>query len=269
MTILLQAMRLIWGCCLVLTLLLWSGDASAGVLSDRISSFPHWESKPPVAVAKGDLVYPDWMAGNWNVTSTLVDLAAPLAPNIVTPGFASNRQYLQNPILFKVRFKPEKNIGFILNKRDKKSHKIVADRNFNGLNIAQAYLGDRTVLAVKVDPNNPNRQVTFLKDERQLVSIVTCRGTETPNSDKFVSTEISQQVFRGESDIYLNEVETTTAYRVIQSEKTSDAVSAKIEADQVTAIYLSPQDPDYFMAEGHPVALYRYRLELQPIAVDS
>jgi hypothetical protein len=35
-------------------------------------------------------------------------------------------------------------------------------------------------------------------------------------------------------------------------------------ANQVTAIYLSPQDPDYFAAGGRPVGLYRYRLEFFP-----
>ncbi|TAG89213.1 MAG: hypothetical protein EAZ09_24615 [Oscillatoriales cyanobacterium] len=256
-------MRAIWGFCLVWALLLWSGDASAGVLGDRISSFPNWDSKPPIAVAKGDLVYPDWMAGNWNVASTLVDLAAPLAPKIITPGFEGNRRYLQQPVLFKVRFQPERNIGFISNYTSKIAQKIVADRTFNGLNIAKAYLGDRAVLSVKVDRTNPNRQITVLKGEKQLVSIVTGRRTETPNPGEFVSTEISQQVFRGESDIYLNEVETTTSYRcAVGGEENSDSVIRKIEADQVTAIYLSPQDPDYFAAGGHPVALYRYRLEL-------
>lgn len=258
-------MRLIWGFCLVLALFLGSGDARAGVLADRISSFPNWESKPNVAVANGDLVYPDWMAGSWNVASTLVDLAAPLAPNIVTPGFESNRRYLQQPVLFKVRFKSEKNIGLIYNYTSKKSQKIVGDRTFNSLNIARAYLGDRAVVSVKVDPTDPNRQITVLKGEKQLISIVTARGTETLNRGEFVSTEISQQVFRGESDIYLNEVETTTAYRVVVGGgENSDSASQKIAADQVTAIYLSPQDPDYFTAGGHPVALYRYRLELVP-----
>ena len=254
-------MKVIWGFCLVLVVLLWGGDASAGVLADRLSSFPNWDSKPTVAVARGDLVYPDWMTGNWNVASTLVDLAAPLAPNIVSPGFEGNRRYLQQPVLFKVRFEPEQNLGLILNKQNKRTHKIVADRTFNGFNIAKAYLGDGAVLSVKVDPTNPNRQITVLKGEKQLISIVTGRGTETPNPDRFVSTEISQQVFRGESDVYLNEVETTTAYRFVGGD---DSANNRIEADQVTAIYLSPQDPDYFTARECPVALYRYQLELKP-----
>ena len=36
-------------------------------------------------------------------------------------------------------------------------------------------------------------------------------------------------------------------------------------ADQITAIYLSPQDPDYFKAKGQPVALYRYQLSFSPV----
>jgi hypothetical protein len=44
-----------------------------------------------------------------------------------------------------------------------------------------------------------------------------------------------------------------------------------IIAEQVTAIYLSPQDPNYFEAidpeslfgQPRPVALYRYRLEFR------
>ncbi|MEL6327067.1 MAG: DUF6816 family protein, partial [Cyanobacteria bacterium J06626_23] len=36
-----------------------------------------------------------------------------------------------------------------------------------------------------------------------------------------------------------------------------------ITADQITAIYLSPRDPDYFKAFNKPVALYRYRLTFE------
>jgi hypothetical protein len=44
-----------------------------------------------------------------------------------------------------------------------------------------------------------------------------------------------------------------------------------ITADQITAIYLSPQDPDYFktlvsdnpLSGPRPVALYRYSMEFR------
>jgi hypothetical protein len=252
-----------------LVTLLSSAEAQAGILADRLASFPHWESKPLVASAKGDLIYPEWMAGNWTVESTLVDLAAPLAPDIVTPGFDSNRQYLNQPVRFKVRFQAVnaqlntmslvENLpaskSNLLTGGDKNHNKIVADRAFNGLNIGRAYLGDNGVLSVKVDPHNPNRQITLLKGDQQLVYIITNRGSEMPEKNEFIATEISQQIFQGESQIYLNEVETTTAYQFLESDN-------KILAYQVTAIYLSPQDPDYFAAIGRPVALYRYHLKL-------
>ncbi|HAX80455.1 MAG TPA: hypothetical protein DCY88_32620 [Cyanobacteria bacterium UBA11372] len=258
-----------WSFCLVLVCLLWGGEALAGPLNDRLAQFPNWDGKPLVQAVVGaeDLIYPDWMAGTWKVTSTLVDLAAPLAPEIVTPGFESNRRYLNQPVTFLVRFQGVNSFSRfnfpvfnrksnsplpILNKGDS----VVADRAFNGLNIGNAVLGDRSILSVKVDPDNPNRQITSLPGDRQLISVVTSRGTEMPSPHLFISTEVCQQVFRGTKDIYLNEVETTTAYRH------QNTPGALIEADQITAVYLSPQDPNYFAVGNRPVALYRYRLEI-------
>jgi hypothetical protein len=261
---------------MVLVLLFWGGEAEAGQLADRLAQFPHWESKPPVTVAEGDLVYPDWMEGTWDVTSTLVDLVAPLAPEVVTPGFESNRRYLNQPVSFRVRFQsvsyPPKRDGhttptmisdqFLPLKTQNsklKTFGVVADRVFNGLNIAKAYLGDARVQSVKVDPDSPNRQITSLQTGRQLISIVTGRASETPTRNQFIGTEVSNQVFRGTPQPYFNQVETTTAYQVVHSPNLA------IEADQITAVYLSPQDANYFKALEQPVALYRYRLELLPL----
>lgn len=234
-------------------------NSLSGTLTERLQQFPAWESKPALGLDDRDLVYPDWMAGSWEITSTLIDLVSPLAPEIVTPGFAGNKRYLDRSIKFRVRF--GENYGVKRTKQRTISIPstiavklpIVADRAFNGLEIAQTYLGDR-VKSVKVDPDNPNRQVIFLEDNKQLISTITGRKSETPASDKFVATEITQQIFQGRSQIYLNEVETTTAYQLIDR--------GKIEAEQITAIYLSPQDPNYFKAADRPVALYRYRIEL-------
>ena len=249
-----------WRFCLIILFLLGSGDAQAGELSERLANFPQWEKLTSVQPASGDLIYPEWMAGTWEVKSTLVDLAAPLAPDIVTPGFEGNRRQLNQPVSFLVRFIKESLpvTGLkLLPKIDNKSSILVADRSFNSLNLAKAYLGDAAVLSVKVDPNSPNRQITFLRGDRQLVSIVTARATETTPDGKFITTEVFQQLFKGGSRPYFNSVESTTAYQLVST-------NPAIEADQVTAVYLSPQDPDYFAAGSRPVALYRYRLEFTP-----
>jgi hypothetical protein len=205
------------------------------------------------------LVYPDWFAGTWQMTSTLVEMIAPLAPEIVTPGFEGNRQFLQQPITNPIRFIPAQvEGGRFLGRILKTQTKIVADRAFNGLNLARAYLGEDGVVSVTVDPDNPNRQITFLKGNQQLMSTVTGRAIEAPTDQDFVTTEVFQQFFGGNRPtVYLNEVENTTAYHFDPNH------DPKLTATQITAIYLSPQDPHYFKALNHPVALYRYQLTFQ------
>lgn len=252
-------MRLLKSICLILILLLLSTTpaAQAGELTERLAKFPHWQSKPGVELPNGELIYPSWMEGTWSVTSTLIEQVAPLAPAIVTPGFVENSKYLNQAVEFKVRF--YKNYFFntktsVIPAAVPKKLPIVPDRAFNGLNIAQAYLGGDQIITVKVDPNNPNQQITYLSPQGKVISQVTGRKTEEIDDNRFIATEMIKQIFRRQGKIYFNEVETTTAYLLTES--------GKIQGEQITAIYLSPQDPNYFKAVNHPVALYRYNLEL-------
>ena len=253
---------LFWFSLLFIVWLLCSGQAIAGALSDRLARFPDWTDKPATQVAIGDLEYPDWIAGTWQMTSTLIDLVAPLAPTLKTPGFDINQTLLGKPIVCEVRFEPRMTSltkTFLLQPR-LAQEEIVADRAFNGLNLAKAYLGEKAVKAVEVDPHNPNRQLTIFRGDRQLESTILSRAVENPSPNEFVTTEIFQQIFRGTAQPYFNEVETTTAYYQLTGD------TPAIEADQVTAIYLSPQSPDYFKAPNRPIALYRYQLEFAPVS---
>ena len=230
--------------------------AVAATIKERIEQYPQWDTKPSIQLAKGDLEYPEWMAGTWKVKSVLLDKVAPLAPEIVSPGFEDNNDYINKEITFKVRFgkeyfAPTTGLWSIF-KSDKPI--VVADRAFNGKNIAEAYLGENNVYQVKTDPKNPNQQITILKGERKLISKITGRKREVPNNEEFVATEVTQQLFRSPQRLYLNEVETTSDYHLLASKN--------IEAEQITAIYLSPQDPDYFTAGDRPIALYQYRLTM-------
>ncbi len=236
----------------------WSGVAIAGMLSDRLAQFPDWQGKPTLEAATGDLLYPTWMAGSWEVTSTLVDLVAPLAPKLETPGFAGNQKYLNQPVEFQVKFRAG-NVSFLgLPVGNFTAPQVVADRAFNGLQVSRAYLGDR-VLSVRVKSRNPNEQITQIRNsdgrQRQLVSQILQRGSETPVPDRFVASEVSQQILRGTIPPYINQVETTTLYQ---------KQGKQISGEQVTAIYLSPQDRNYWQAGDRPVALYRYKLNLYP-----
>lgn len=248
--------RLFWLLLLLTVWLFCSGQAQAEGLAQRLQRFPDWQSKPTLEVATGDLVYPDWLQGTWTLTSTLVEVAAPLAPTITSPGFAANQDWFHQPVHCQVRFvaMPQPVQGLLPVSTG--VSKTVADRAFNGLNLLRAYLGEEAVQRVRVDPQNPNRQITWFRQQRQLESTVSARATETPNASTFVASELVQQVFRGTAQPFLNQVEITTAYTRIQE---------RVIADQVTAVYLSPQDPDYFKARAQPVALYRYQLELDPV----
>ncbi len=243
-------------CILVLILLSFTQNAIASTITERLESFPNWDSKPSVQTARGDLEFPEWMAGTWEATSTLVEQFAPLAPDIVTPGFEDNRNYLDRAIAFQVRFGKEydspraKLFSF-----STPQPTVVADRAFNSKNITQAYLGTDSVYKVKVDPNNPNRQITLLRGDKRLFSTVTERDSEQLASNEFLATEIIEQLFKSPERIYLNQVEILSDYQFISPEN--------IRGEQITAIYLSPQDPDYFKAGNRPVALYHYHLDLK------
>ncbi len=273
----------------IVSLFLFVFPVQAETLSDRLASYPNWQSKPALNPNFEEVAYPAWMAGSWICESTLIDMVAPLAPKITTPGFEGNHKYLNEPVSFEVRFgatktKPMARWGFPTGMNFSRSaqEKIVVDRAFNGLSIASAYLGDGAVRSVVINPNLPNEQLTTLKDGRELLSITTGHQSETPEADRFLTSEFFQQIFRGTETPFLNQVETTTEYKYLAANNssnvdsklaTTDLVAANskrnethpIVADQYTAIYLSPQDPNYFEAIGVPVALYRYRLELTPV----
>jgi hypothetical protein len=129
---------------------------------------------------------------------------------------------------------------------------VLADRAFNGQQIAAAYLGEKAVESIEVIKKPQIKQITKLTSGTQLTVVMTGYRKETA-PQRLMTTELNQQIFQGKT-IYLNTVETTTSYQLLSADR--------IIAQQVTAIYLSPQDPDYFQALQQPVALYRYVLNL-------
>lgn len=239
--------------------------ATVGSLQARLERFPEWRS-PVLPSAQGDLYYPDWMAGEWQVVSTLIEAQAPFAPDIVTPGFAASRATLQQPVTFSVRFRVEPQTlamsspSLIQTVPTASSSRIVADRAYNACSLTEAVLGKGSLQSVRLDPRSPNRQIAIFKGGQRLITRITARATEIPTSDRFLSSELYQQEFQSDGQLYLNQVENTIAYRRVAQDP------PRIEAEQVTAIYLSPQDPDYFKVRNSPTALYRYRLTFEPAA---
>ena len=88
--------------CNLLWLVAGRASALAESLPDRWEAYPQWSNLPTLEQRKGEIHYPEWFAGTWGVTSTLTEQLAPLAPDIVSPGFAKNAVYLDQPIKFSV-----------------------------------------------------------------------------------------------------------------------------------------------------------------------
>lgn len=265
-------MKRIWIVIGLITILLMGSfvpakAVQAGAIRARLEQFPDWQSPPSLPEAQGDLYYPDWLAGKWCVTSTLVDAVAPLAPDLVTPGFESSQKQLGQPATFSVQFVPAKPAMHATNwsspvskglLADQGIQGIVADRIYNGTHLTEALMGKDALKSIQIDAESPNRQVIQFRNGQVLASRISNRAMESDAEREFISSELYQQEFRSPTQIYFNQVENTILYRL-------EAAPRQIEAAQITAIYLSPQDPDYFKARQRPVALYRYRLHFNPL----
>lgn len=230
---------------------------NANTLDQRISQYPHWDHKLSLPTPTQELIFPDWFEGTWNVTSTLKEQIAPFSPQFKTPSFDSNEVYIDKNIDFLVKFIPtiltpkiNNFVPTIINNKQV----IIPDRAFNGLSIAQAYLGVENVKQVIINKFNSTEQKTVFKQNNELISTVIGRQQETISLDNFIASEITRQFFRRPNSVYLNLVETTTKYHLINDNE--------IEGKQITAVYLSTEDPDYFLAIEQPVALYYYTLNL-------
>ncbi|NJL00298.1 MAG: hypothetical protein HC910_06885 [Spirulinaceae cyanobacterium SM2_1_0] len=248
------------GWCWLAIALLWLSQTDAAwaeALSQRLSHFPDWLHAPSLPAATDDLVYPDWFAGTWTVTSTLIEQFAPLAPEVVVPGFEQSRDRRHQPLQFPVRFRHRAIVRANGLPQLQRQIPVVADREFNTRAIVAATIGEAALQSIVSEPDRPNQQVIALTDGSEWRLQITGRDRAQPDPDHFLVSELNQQIFRSPRRIYSNQVEIITDYQRVTADR--------LRADQVTATYLSPQDPDYFRAGDRPVALYRYRLELVPL----
>ncbi len=233
-------------------------SVEAITLNQRINEYPQWHHKISLPQTDQDLMFPSWLEGKWKASSILKAQIAPLAPKFKTPGFDQNEEYIDKEINFNVRYistiqlpKQDNFLPSVINTKKI----IIADRAFNGLSIAQAYMGIDNVQKVISNPNNSTEQITQFRSNNQLISTVIGRRQETVSDQEFITSEITRQFFRRPDSVYLNLVENTTKYKFINS--------ILIEGEQISAVYLSPEDPDYFIALDKPVALYYYTLKLE------
>ena len=176
-----------------ITILMSGAPAWASPLSERVDQWPAWSLPGPLKrpSSQGDLIYPDWFEGIWEVNSIDVD-----APE-------------DAPLIHQARFV-----------RDRRG-RLVGDRSFNAQAIGRALLGDQ-LLRVEDDPDSANRQIATLKGDQSLETPVTGRRQESPNSDSFLADELVLQILHAPGPPRLSRIETLSHYS-----RNGDAIDAE------------------------------------------
>lgn len=178
--------------------------AAPTVLAQRLLSWPDWRLPAPLPrPGRSDLVYPEWFAGTW-------------------------RAQLHDPegrdpdLTVTLRFRADGPGGA-----------VVGERAFNAAAIGRAVLGD-SLLNVRDDPSNPNRQIAALAQDQRLESTVVGRREEQPDADTLLADELTLQVLHGSGDPRVSRIETLSRYRRV--------APGRIEGEQWQANYGSPGD---------------------------
>jgi len=177
--------------------------ANSGVLAQRLDTWPQWQLPAPLPrPGRSDLIYPDWFEGDWQAS-------------------------LRDPD------GQQADVQLTLHFRRDPSGAVVGERAFNAAAIGRALLGP-SLLSVRNDPRNPNRQIALLSDDHQLESTVVGRRREQPDGATLLADELSLQVLHGSGDPRVSRVETLSRYRLL--------APGRIEGEQWQASYGSPAE---------------------------
>ena len=174
------------------------------VLMQRLEHWPDWRLPAPLPrPGRSDLLYPEWFAGTWQ--ARLHD------PDGRDPDLSVT-----------LHFRPDGPHGA-----------VVGERAFNAAAIGRAVLG-ASLLSVRDDPGNPNRQIAVLQGDQQLESTVVGRRTEQPDAESLLADELTLQVLHGSGDPRVSRIETLSRYRLV--------APGRITGEQWQASYGSPGD---------------------------
>ena len=157
-------------------------------LNQRLEAWPNWQlpAALPRPRSQQDLVYPDWFDGVWNAESTDLD----------------DLSMLRHP----VRFAASEN----------SRGAVVGDRIFNATAIGKAVLGEQ-LLGVEQAPQQVNRQLARLSQDRQLETTVIGRRESNLDQQTFLSDELVLQILHGPGAPRISRIETLSRYQLCDS----------------------------------------------------
>jgi hypothetical protein len=191
----------------------------AGPLEARRTAWPDWRLPAPLPrPGRGDLIYPAWFAGDWQVTSREVGEPA------------------EKSLRWQVRFQRGPDGA------------VVGARAANAAAVGRALLGEE-LEEVRDDPANPNRQLARLSGQRSLESTVIGRRSEGDDDGSvFLADELVLQVLhRPNGDPRVSRIETLSRYERRGTPSDGEGGGRGegdgwIEAEQWQARYASPAE---------------------------
>lgn len=212
---------------LCLAIPVWA-DGSSTLLEQRLQAWPDWQLPAPLPRPdrRGDLVYPAWFAGEWQVTS--LDLTA--------------EGETGEPLRHQARFLIDA------------KQRVVADRAFNALAIGRAVLGS-ALLTVEQPADDHNRQLARLQNDQLLETSVIGRRQSDPQQEPFTTDELVLQIVHGPGAPRISRVETLSRYHPCPSRP---AAVEQICAEQWQARFSGPEQG----LDAAPLARAHYRLAL-------
>ncbi len=188
----------------------------SSLLVQRQFDWPNWRLPGPFKKIDldHDLMYPEWMKGDWHVLS--IDLDAT----------------------------KEKTISHFAHfNYDDISGKVIGDRKFNSESLGKEILGNK-LIRVELDPKSPNRQLALFQGETFLETKIIGRNQEMNGTKVFLTDELALQIFHLLSSTRISQVETLTRYQECKDDFSEAKLIPEnsICAEQWQAQYPTPEE---------------------------
>ena len=202
-----------------------------------------------------ELELPPWCKGTWMATSTLRSITAPAGYKLFgrTGSYEAARDTIGQPLVYKARFLRSGGL-------------VVPDRAYNVACIAEAALGDGSVLSCSDDGARLSVRAVdgSVCDVRLLpLARVAMRGM-TP-TDEGGDVLYTAELVRQTVNVQLEDLRTQTSVKEVETitvwlDNSSDDV---VQSLQRTATYLPRSDLRYVDAKGRPIDIRWYDVVYQ------
>ena len=236
-----------------------------GLLESRV--LENVLSPPPYQMEGSDIYYPDYFNGLWNVFSTTTEVKAPCGVQL----FGGNNTYAraQNEVNTSLRYK----CRFVPTAKG-----IIADREYNVIEIAKAAMGENSVLEVPLSTPNKVSVILAPNGANQILKadlLTLARRSEYISNSEFHCSEVVRQVIGpakpsasaggslggGARSTLLKEIETASLYTAVRDEK-GNVTEIKCRQRSATFLLPSQQDPMAFkmweLSRGRPIDVRFY-----------